>query len=206
MQENLSSSILQTITSTHLLDGLKKPENRTIWKQFVQRYQPMLESYARRFGLSDADAQDAAQQTLVAFSSSYQAGQYQRDKGRLRVWLFGIARNQIKNLARKKGRQEKNIAQPLSQTDFFANVDDENQLERIWEEEWRQAVLRQCLEEVRKEFDDKSIDAFERFAWKGIPAQEVGEQLDMTPNAVFIAKHRIMKRIRELLPKMEELW
>ena len=39
-----------------------------------------------------------------------------------------------------------------------------------------------------------------------LPAQEVGERLDMTPNAVFIVKSRILKRIRELMPDMEKIW
>jgi RNA polymerase sigma-70 factor (ECF subfamily) len=67
-------------------------------------------------------------------------------------------------------------------------------------------VIRQCLEEVRREFDAKSVEAFELFAWKGLPAQRVAEELGVTPNAVFIAKHRIMKRIKDLLPRMEEIW
>ena len=79
-------------------------------------------------------------------------------------------------------------------------------MEKIWDQEWRDAVIRQCLDEVRREFDERSIQAFERFAWKGDSARQVADQLGMTPNAVFIAKHRIVKRIRELLPRMEENW
>ena len=61
----------------------------------------MIERYAARFNLKRADAQDAAQQTLIAFCNAYQQDKYQKEKGRLRVWLFGIARNQIRNLVRK---------------------------------------------------------------------------------------------------------
>ncbi|MFQ5491488.1 MAG: RNA polymerase sigma factor [Phycisphaerae bacterium] len=206
MTNRSDSSFFKTVTSTSMLEGLKDPGNKTIWQDFVERYRPMVERYACRMGLGLADAQDAAQQTLIAFCSAYQQGKYEREKGRLRVWLFGIARNQIRNLARKRARQEVQAAQHQSQTDFFARLSDDNQLEQAWEAEWRDALLRQCLEEVRQEFDAKTLDAFELFAWKGMPAQEVGQHLDMTPNAVFICKHRVMKRIRELLPKMEEIW
>lgn len=197
---------LQTVTSTSLLEGLREPGNATIWERFVERYRPMIVRYAQRLGLNESDAQDAAQQALIAFCTSYQKGGYQREQGRLREWLFGIARNQILNLRRKGYRREVQIADAPSQTDFFAQQSDGNQLESIWEEEWRQAVLRQCLEEIRRDFDARSLEAFELFAWKGWPAQKVAEHLGITPNAVFIAKHRIMKRIRELLPRMEEVW
>ena len=67
-------------------------------------------------------------------------------------------------------------------------------------------MLKQCFEEIRREFDPKSLEAFDLFATQGLPAQQVGEKLGMTANAVFLVKHRIMKRIKELLPKMEDAW
>ena len=198
---------LNTLTNTVLLEGLRSAGNDTIWAQFVDRYRPMIVKYAQRLGLNESDAQDAAQHALIAFCTAYQDGKYDREQGRLRVWLFGIARNQIRNLARKRRRRgEVQVGSDGSQTDFFAQLDDENHMENLWEQEWRNAVFRQCLEEVRREVEPRSVEAFELFAWKGWSAQKVAEHLDMTPNAVFIAKHRIMKRIRELLPKMQEVF
>jgi DNA-directed RNA polymerase specialized sigma24 family protein len=50
------------------------------------------------------------------------------------------------------------------------------------------------------------VEAFELFAKDGLSAQEVAEQLGMTTNAVYLAKQHILKRIRELLPYMEEAY
>jgi len=205
-EEKQDPAFLQTVTSTAILEGLKEPGNSAVWSEFDNRYRPMIVRYARRFGLSDQDAQDAAQQTLIAFCDSYRQGKYDRDKGRLRIWLFGIARNQILNTRRKRKGREVQIPDASQATHFFDKIEDEDQLQQAWDEEWRQAVLRQCLEAVRKEFDGKTVEAFELFAWKGVPAQKVAEQLGMTANAVFLVKHRVMKRIRELLPTMEEIW
>lgn len=206
MSSDERPALLHTMTNTLLLEGLRGEGDGGAWRRFVDRYLPMIERYARRFGLSDADAQDAAQQALIAFCSSFREGNYDREKGRLRFWLFGIARNQIRNHLRGLQRREKQIAPENSQTDFFARQVDEGELERAWDEEWRQAVLRQCLDEVRRTMDPRSVEAFELFAWKGHSAQDVAERLGLTANAVFIAKHRVMKRIRELLPQMEEIW
>lgn len=206
MSRDDNPTILRTITNTQLLDDLRNPGNETVWQQFVNRYMPMIVKYAVRSGLRSADAEDAAQQTMIAFCTAYQQGKYDREKGRLRFWLYGIARNQIKSVFRRRAKQEVQVAEDTAQTDFFARQPDEADLEKVWEEEWREAVLRQCLEEVHREFDAKSIEAFELFAWKGLPAQEVAERLGMTPNAVFIVKSRILKRIRELVPDMEKIW
>lgn len=199
------SSIFTTVTNTLLLDGLQRKDD-AVWSQFVARYRPMLVRFAQRQGLSEDNADDAAQQTLIAFCSAYQEGKYARELGRLRHWLFGIARNQIRNTRRKVNRREVQVVEDSDETNIFQRQPDDTDMEKIWEEEWQASLLKQCLEEIRREHDAKSIEAFELFAWKGLPAQQVADQLGLTPNAVFIIKHRIMKRIKELLPRMEEIW
>lgn len=195
---------LNTMTSTSMLDGLRRPDNHTVWEEFVNRYRPMIVKYAFRFGLNPQEAEDAAQHTLIAFCNSYQQGKYDPAQGRLRVWLFGIARNQMLNFIKRRRDREVQVIDASADTNFFARQPDDDQFEKAWEEEWRDAVLKQCFEEIRREFDAKSLEAFELFATQGLPAQEVGERLGMTANAVFLVKHRIMKRIKELLPKMED--
>lgn len=202
-QDDPKTTSFTTVTSSLMLERLKDPDDSTIWRQFVERYQPMIIRSARRFGLGAEDAQDAAQHTLLAFFTAYRDGKYDREKGRLRHWLFGIARHWILNVFEKQCRKEVGISAQTDQTGFFARIPDDNRLEEIWEHEWREATLQQCLAQVRQEFDAKTFRAFELFAHDGLPARQVAEQLGMTSNAVFIAKHRILKRIRELLPQLE---
>jgi hypothetical protein len=95
-----------SVTSDTLLLGLADPGNRTVWQQFVERYRPPILRFARRRGLTGDDAEDAAQQSLVAFAQAYQEGRYDREKGRLRSWLFGIARNQIRKTRRESHSRE----------------------------------------------------------------------------------------------------
>ena len=197
---------LATCTSTYLLEGLKNPDNQTVWRQYVERYRPLLVRHGRRLGLGADDAEDVAQHALLSFCKAYQGGKYDRDKGRLRDWLFGNVRNEIRNWRRQHQQREVQVASRPSQTDFFAQLGDEDRWEQVWEQEWRDAVMRQCLQEVRREVDPKTFEAFELFASRGWPAARVAEQLGLTANAVFIAKHRILRRIRELLPRMETVW
>ncbi len=206
MSEQSTSSMLTSVTNTYLLEGLKSPDNRTVWQQYVERYRPLLVRCGQRLGLGAEDAEDVAQHALLSFSKAYQAGKYDRAKGRLRDWLFGIVRNEIRNWRRRHQQREVQVASQPSQTDFFAQLGDEDRWEQVWEQEWRDAVMRQCLQEVRREVDPKTFEAFELFASRGWPAARVAEQLGLTANAVFIAKHRILRRIRELLPRMETVW
>jgi len=206
MSEDQAQPTVSSVTSTYLLEGLKDPANQTVWQQYVDRYRPLILRYAQRLGLDEADGEDAAQQALLAFCEAYRQGKYERGKGRLRDWLFGIARNQIRNYQRRQPQRQGQMAAAPGRTDFFDQQPDEKQHEDIWEQEWRDAVLRQCLLKVRSEVGEKMFAAFELFASQGWSAQKVAEHLGLTANAVFIAKHRILRRIRELFPTMEEVW
>lgn len=202
-QEEPTPDPLTAMTTTLLLERLKDPADQAIWRMFTDRYRPMIIRTARRLGLKQVDAQDAAQMALLAFFTAYREGKYDREKGRLRHWLFGIARHWILNTFDKRPRRQVDVSNADDQTDFFARIPAENQMEQVWEQEWRESTLRHCMRRIRSEFDPRTVQAFELFAQEGWPAQRVGEHLGITSNAVFIAKHRVLKRIRELLPEME---
>ncbi len=198
-----------TVTSTHLLEGLKDSHNQLVWHDFVARYSPLIQRFARRkFRLRPDEAEEAAQASLIAFAESYRKGNYNRDKGRLRSWLFGIATKQIKSLLRRQQRDR--FVQPdddSNRTRFINQIPDSDvDLQAAWEEEWQKAALKQCMQEIRAQFDDRTVKAFELFAKRGEPAREVADKLGMTENAVFLAKHRILKRIRALVAALEDEW
>lgn len=196
-----------SVTSSFLLEGLKDPANLAVWTQYVNRYRPMLLAYAQRLGLPPADGEDAAQQILTEFCRAYQAGKYDRDRGRLREWLFGIARNQIMNLRRRRAtRPEVQIADSTNGTGFLERAADDEQLTSVWDDEWQNAILRDCLTAVRREVEPKTFEAFELFACSGLPAAQVAQQLNMTENAVFGAKRRVLRRARELLANIQHEW
>lgn len=198
-------SIMLTITNTDLLVGLRDRDNAVVWSQFFERYQPMLVCFAKRLGLNESDAQDAAQDTLMAFISAYREGGYDRERGRLRTWLFGIASHKVRDMQRKRGR-EMVITDNADSTAFLNKVPDDEHLSQVWEAEWQQAIVRHCLAEVRKQVKPKTMEAFELFALQGLPAEQVASRLGMTENAVWIAKNRVLTRLREMQKQIEESW
>ena len=195
---------LPTLTSTTLLEGLKDPGNRTVWLQFVDRYRPLIQRYGERLGLSVEDAEDTTQASLMAFCEAYREAKYERARGRLGDWLFGIVHNQVRNCQRKRGRQRE---VPVSETQAGSIPSrSSDEMERVWEEEWQDAIARECLAQVRREVQEATFRAFELHAIEGLAVAEVARQLKLTPNAVYGAKRRVLRRIRELKPFMEDAW
>jgi RNA polymerase sigma-70 factor, ECF subfamily len=197
-----------TLTSIFLLEGLRDPNNQSAWHEFCARYRPLIVAYAQHsYDFGPEDAEDVAQASLLVFMEAYRRGEYDRAKGRLRHWLFGIATNRLREAVRRRERnREIQVTDGGSGTGLLQRIPDDAVLEEQWEEEWRRAVCRQCLSEVRREFDAKTVEAFELFVQGDVPADQVADRLGTSRNAVYLAKHHILKRIRALVPQMEEIW
>lgn len=191
-------------TNTYLLIGLKDQGNDRVWAEFCARYRPVLIAFGRRLGLSDDDAQDAAQDALLAFAENYRRGQYDREKGRLRSWLFGIARNQILLIQRRGGRRH--LSEPDEKTQILEAVPQSSDLGAIWEAEWQKALVQSCLAYVSRYLEDKTIQAFELFVLREWPADRVAEHLGISRNAVFKAKRRVLSHLREAYRLMQADW
>ena len=132
------------VTTTMLLEELEAADDdRRGWDQFCSHFQPVVRSFARRLGMSMNDAEDAAQETMLAFLKAFRGGKYDRNKGSLSNWLFGIARRVILNL---RGRQplEKLVADRTTGTSFWDIIEDDQSIQQTWEAEWRQMVLKRC--------------------------------------------------------------
>lgn len=196
----LSPPALPT-TSTTLLAGLRGEQNETLWREYVDRYRPLIVSFARRLGLAEDAAEDVAQASLIAFSEGYRAGRYDRGRGRLRSWLFGIVHNQVRNWHRRRPPDE-----AFPATTAFDQLEAPGELEPLWEEEWHRSVLARCTEAARGEFEPTTFAAFRRYAVDEVPAEEVARELGISVNAVYGAKRRVLRRIRELTPLIEEIW
>jgi len=188
-----------TRTSTQLLADLHDPAKADAWGLFSHRYRPIVVAFARRNGLQEANAEDVAQETMAEFLRAYREGRYDRSRGsRLRDWLKGIAANRVRESLRKRARtKERQPPESESQTDFLARVPDEKALDG-WNEEWQTHILSMCLRVAQSEFDSTTSEAFEMYAVRQIDAADVASHLNMSRNAVYIAKSRVLARLHEL--------
>jgi RNA polymerase sigma-70 factor (ECF subfamily) len=191
-------------TNTYLLTGLKDGANERVWSEFCARHRPVLITFGRRLGLSAEDAQDAAQDALLAFADAYRRGQYARDKGRLRTWLYAIARNQIYQLQRSGERQA--AVNPDDKTRLLEEVPEPGDSASIWEEVWRKGLIQSCLEEARRHFGEETLQAFTLFVLREQSADEVAASLGISRNAVFKAKRRVLSHMRDAYRMLDADW
>lgn len=194
----------RSITHASLLEALRDHEDERAWRAFYERYRRMLLFAAKRTGLNDADAQDTVSDVLADFVSAFQQGVYEPGRGRLRLWLKGILRNKVRQL-RERRRIAATHAKAVG-TAAAERADDQaavDQIDAMFDREWRLERLNQALAVFRAESDIDDFQALDLYALKRWPAKRVAAFLGVTPNVVYLAKSRGMKRLRELLRDIE---
>jgi RNA polymerase sigma-70 factor (ECF subfamily) len=193
---------LDWLTTSTILDGLRDFENEAAWSRFVGRFHQPLVRFARRVGLESADAEDVAQEALATFAETYRTGRYDPRKGRLSQWLFGIAYKQILRQRQRDARRTARAA-PVGGTSFWAELPDEQTASTAWDEEWEREMWRTCVEQVRQEVEPQTYRAFELAIRDDLPTADAARQLGVPVKTIYNAKHRVLKRIRELREALE---
>lgn len=199
-----------TRTTTRLMEDLRDPADAAAWSGFDARYRPVLVAFARKLGFSEDDAVELAQQTLVEFARAYRDGRYQREQGRLSSWLIGIARNVGSGMRRKRRAGVRDAGAGVVGAvvggdtvigGVAADLPDEQQMTRIWAKEREQAILAEAMGILRDSTrtDANTIRAFELFALRGVPAEEVAAQCQIAVDSVYVIKNRLTKRLREIV-------
>ena len=193
---------MEWITTTQALEELKISNDSAVWDKFTESFRPVVINFAKKLGLSNEDAEDAAQETMLVFIKAFREGKYNKEKGRLRDWLFGVARRVILNLRRNRPLEQL-IADKNTGTSYWDLIEDDRNVKLSWQAEWRQMVLTNCLEQAKKEFDSRIFKAFEMYALEQKAIDEVARNLEMSKNAVYIAKSRVLSRLRQLEQQFE---
>jgi len=193
------------ITTSTILGGLRDFEDRTAWERFVTRFRGPIVRLALAQGLKPADADDVAQETLLAFAAGFRAGSYDAAKGRLSRWLFGIAYRQVMRARETRDRRAAELLPTAEHGHSLAELEDEAAATRSWDVEWERAILAQCMARARSEVQPATFRAFELAAIENREVAAVATELGIDVKAVYNAKHRLLKRIRELRASMEQL-
>ncbi|MFG0314416.1 MAG: RNA polymerase sigma factor [Phycisphaerales bacterium] len=188
---------MQWETTTILLEQLHDAQDEA-WQRFTARFRPPMIRFARRCGLSEEQAEDAAQDTLVQFVERYRDGQYERSRGRLGSWLFTLMYNSIRSQRRDDARSPRQAPRVIDRTTFFSARPDEASAARVWEQDWEHHAISTCIDQLRSEVSPSHFQVFELTTFREVPAAEVARQLGLTRDAVYQARYRVLKRLEEL--------
>lgn len=190
-------------TKPAVLEGMRCGD-RQAWQTFYECYTAMLLLFAKRLGLSDADAADAVQQTLIAIWEVFSKLQepFDLSKGRFRSWLRAIAKRKVVDMQRSRAARDRNLKQfAREQADLSFS---ESEMDELFEIEWQNNLLRRALDQVARDLDPTVFQAFWLTAIQDQSPDKVGRFLGVGRNAVYISRHRVLKRLRAVVADLTE--
>jgi RNA polymerase sigma-70 factor (ECF subfamily) len=186
-------------TRLSLLMRIRDSQDEPAWIQFVEVYAPLIHGYLRKRGFQDADAADITQEVLRRVSGAIRRFEYDPKRGDFRGWLFTIVRNQLRTfLERKHERGSGDSATMQMLLDFPTPAQDPD-----WDGEYQRRLFRWAARKVQSDVAQTTWDAFWRTSMEGMSGQEVARQLDMSVAAVYVARSRVIARLRELVQEIE---
>lgn len=190
-------------TRASLLVRIKDHRDRDAWGQFVEIYAPLVHRMARRAGLQDADASDLTQDVLRSVARSIHRLDYDPSRGTFRSWLYTLTRNALRKQFAARVRVPQGTGDSGVQA-ILEGLSVEDLEPDAWEREYRQRLLSCAAERVRPDFESATWQAFWQTAVEGKPAREVAESLAMSIGAVYIARSRVLSRLREEVRQLEQ--
>jgi RNA polymerase sigma-70 factor (ECF subfamily) len=184
-------------TSLTLLDRVKA-RDQAAWERMVSLYSPLIYHWCRQAGLQAADAADVGQEVFQAVARKVADFRHDREGDTFRGWLRTITRNKICDHARNAqsggvGAGGSDALAALAQVAADASSASGDAAD----ESDAALVYRRALDLVRSEFEAPTWDAFWRVTIDNQCPEDVARKLGMTLNAVYLAKSRILRRLRE---------
>jgi RNA polymerase sigma-70 factor (ECF subfamily) len=180
-------------TRASLLSRLKCSDDSESWRVCFETYWKLIFNAARRAGLTEAEAEDVVQETLLTVARTIRDFTYNQKQGSFKGWLLKTTAWRVQDQFRKRasGRLE-----------FFADLPEaihpviENGVQQLWDSEWEQNLLSAAIERVKKQVSAKHFQIFDLAVIRQWSTARISAELDVNSSYVYITKHRVNNRFK----------
>lgn len=182
-----------------------RTDDPVAWAALVDLYGPLVLQWCRHWQLQETDTADILQDVFLAVARHLPAFRKERATHTFRGWLRVILTNKVNDHFRRMNREPGGEGGTEAQLRFARVPELEPSSEiSMAGDRGERLLFRRCCELVRGEFHENTWQAFWRTAVEGRPANDVAEELAMSPVAVRVAKSRVLHRLREALGEAPE--
>ncbi len=189
-------------TSASLLLKLRDFRDQATWDAFVELYGPLILRTLIRIGVPSQDAVDLVNDVLVIILRHIHAFEYDPSKS-FRAWLSTVTRNRAYRFFRQQGRQPR----ACGGTDHAAAIEEiaePDTEDDLLESQWRRRRLEIGISRLRQMVTPTQWTIFQLLVVEQVPVAEICRRLDMKQGALYTAKSRLLKRLRDELEQIDD--
>ena len=191
-------------TQVSLILRLRDASDADAWEQFVSLYHPLIWSVAKRLRMSDADAHDACQDTLLRLSQVVHQWSPSGSNSNFRGWLFRVARNYMLRQFEKDNKRTVSAVDQAGEQFLDQLAEDSTEGESEFQLELRRQLFAIAIDAVKPTVKPLYWEAFRLSYIENLKVKETAERLETDVNSVYVARHRVLNRIRNEINKMSE--
>jgi RNA polymerase sigma factor (sigma-70 family) len=194
-------------TRRSLVDRLANWDDQRRWQDFFDTYWKLIYSAAQKSGLTDAEAEEVVQETVITVAKKIDKLRYDPALGSFKGWLLQITRWRIADQFRGRGSVQTQCRHLNSdcKTATIERLPDPNavDLDALWEGEWQKNLFEAAITRVKKKVDPKQFQIFDCYVRKEWPAQKVAAQLRVSVGQVYLARHRVAALLKKEINALE---
>ena len=194
-------------TRRSLIERLRDLGDQPSWREFFDTYWKLIYGAAIRAGLSDQEAEDAVQETVIGVARKMESFQYDPSVCSFKGWLMHVTRCRIADQFRRRRPQNVPLAAPRADTtaEITLNLHDPaaDVLEGIWNEEWQKNLVDVAMDRVRRQANPEHYQIFHLHAVKGLGVRDVAKLTGASLPKVYVTYHRIAKLVKAEVRRLE---
>ena len=196
-------------TRRSLLERLRDLDDQPSWREFFDTYWKLLYGAAIRAGLSDQEAEDVVQETVIGVARKMESFHYDPAVCSFKGWLMHVTRCRIADRFRRRRSQNVPLTMPRAAdttTDAALNLPDPaaDVLESIWNEEWQKNIVDVAMERVRRQANPEHYQIFHLHAVKGLGVRDVAKLTGASLPKVYVTYHRVANLVKAEVRRLEQ--
>ena len=202
-------------TRPSLLNRLKSGIDTESWNDFYRIYGKLVRDFSIQAGLTDMEADEVVQETVIAMSRHLPEYRYDPKVCRFKTWLLNQASWRIKDQFKRRGKQAvwNRSPSPMTANDDTARtatihrVPDPGaaNLDKLFETEWRKNLLAAALERVKPKFSPKQFQIFDLLVVQEWPAATVVKLLGVSFASLYVTRHRVAAAVKKETRRLEAM-
>ncbi len=196
-------------TSWTQIARLKDLDGQETWREFYQRYRPLIMGVAMKAGLRGQEAEEVLQDTMKSVSQHIGTFEANPARGPFRLWLLNMVQWRIRDQFDKRlpvGESRVASAEAATTTSTLDRMPDprEGDLERLCDAEWQKWFKNQAFKELQLAARAEHYQIFHLLVIEEKPVALVAAMVGRNRAQVYLIKHRMVKALERIVTRLEK--